>query len=56
MSKRDRGLVYSSEAGRMCPGCDEPLEQCRCSQKAAAKGRGNVRVGRETKGDRKSVV
>jgi translation initiation factor 1 len=34
----------------MCPGCDEPLDQCRCGKTAAAKGSGNVRVGRETKG------
>lgn len=51
MSRRDRGLVYSSEGGRHCPGCDRPGDQCVCgTEKAAAPGGGNVRVGRETKG------
>ena len=34
----------------MCPGCSEPVDQCKCGKKQAAAGSGNVRVGRETKG------
>jgi len=46
-----KGLVYSTEHGRMCPDCGQPVAQCICrAQKSAPKGDGNVRVGRETKG------
>jgi translation initiation factor 1 len=44
------GLVYSTEAGRMCPVCRNPVAQCSCRQAAAPKGDGVVRVSRETKG------
>ncbi len=51
MSKRDKGLVYSSEGGRLCPDCHEPADQCCCrAVVAGVRGDGNVRVGRETKG------
>ncbi len=41
------GTVYSSEHGRMCPDCGQPLKQCRCSQtKVAPAGDGIVRLGR----------
>ncbi|MDE2078698.1 MAG: translation initiation factor Sui1 [Burkholderiales bacterium] len=45
------GLVYSTESGRMCPECRQPVAQCVC--KAASPppaGDGIVRVSRETKG------
>jgi translation initiation factor 1 len=46
------GLVYSTEAGRMCPDCRQPLAQCQGKQLAAGRvvGDGQVRVSRETKG------
>ena len=45
------GLVYSTDAGRMCPGCREPVAQCICKRnKALPTGDGIVRVSRETKG------
>jgi translation initiation factor 1 len=45
------GLVYSTDAGRMCPACRQPVAQCVCGQNAAAPaGDGVVRVSRETKG------
>lgn len=45
------GLVYSTEAGRMCPDCRQPVAQCRCKAQAALpQGDGVVRVSRETKG------
>ena len=45
------GLVYSTDSGRMCPQCRQPLAQCNC-RKAAARpaGDGIVRVSRQTKG------
>ena len=45
------GLVYSTDAGRMCPACRQPVAQCRCQQtKALQAGDGVVRVSRENKG------
>ncbi|MBT3344416.1 MAG: translation initiation factor Sui1 [Gemmatimonadetes bacterium] len=46
------GLVYSSDAGKMCPSCGQPTGQCRCKKKDGSKatGDGVVRVSRETKG------
>lgn len=45
------GLVYSTESGRMCPACRQPVAQCVCqAKKAAPAGDGIVRVSRETKG------
>lgn len=49
-------LVYSTGAGRLCPECTRPLDQCRCKRSKPAQapapppGDGIVRVGRETKG------
>ncbi len=46
------GLVYSTESGRMCPACRQPVAACTCRAAAAASavGDGTVRVSRETKG------
>ncbi len=45
------GLVYSTDAGRMCPTCRQPTGSCSCkSKQALPKGDGVVRVSRETKG------
>ena len=46
------GLVYSTDSGRMCPSCRQPLALCQCAAlaKAAPRGDGSVRVNRETKG------
>lgn len=47
------GLVYSTDAGRMCPACRQPVAQCRCAAlaaQAAPRGDGVARVSRETKG------
>ncbi|MBC8055728.1 MAG: translation initiation factor Sui1 [Rhizobiales bacterium] len=44
------GLVYSTDSGRMCPACSQPLAACTCGQKPAPTGDGIVRVSRETKG------
>ncbi|WP_310601346.1 translation initiation factor Sui1 [Desulfobulbus sp.] len=43
--------VYSTEQGRLCPGCGQPAAACSCKTKSAApRGDGIVRVGRATKG------
>lgn len=46
------GLVYSTDGGRMCPECRQPLSGCQCKARAqaAAAGDGVVRVSRQTKG------
>ncbi len=54
MNKRPSGpggLVYSTDSGRMCPACRQPVAACRCGQTPPApKGDGTVRVSRESKG------
>ena len=55
--KASKSLVYSTESGRICPDCNQPVAQCQCAanKKAlaaaeAASTDGIVRVQRETKG------
>ena len=43
-------LVYSTDSGRMCPGCRQPVAACVCKKRAVPAGDGKVRVSRETKG------
>jgi translation initiation factor 1 len=43
-------LVYSTEGGRICPACRRPLAACACQAQPSARGDGNVRVSRESKG------
>jgi translation initiation factor 1 len=50
MKSANGGLVYSTEGGRMCPDCRQPIAACSCKSKAAPKGDGIVRVSRQTKG------
>lgn len=50
MKHSNGGLVYSSESGRMCPGCRQALAACTCKAAAAPVGDGVVRVARQTKG------
>jgi len=60
MKKNDKesSLVYSTEHGKMCPNCGNPISECACrKKKGIARGDGIVRVGIETKGRRgKSVT
>ena len=44
------GLVYSTDAGRLCPGCTKPLTACVCKQQVLPAGDGIARVRRESKG------
>lgn len=51
MKPRAGGLVYSTDAGRMCPACRRPVGQCACRRSAQpAAGDGVARVSRETRG------
>ena len=52
-----KGLVYSTDQGRTCPGCGHPIKQCCCSKtKSQQPGDGVVRVSRQTKGRKGSGV
>jgi len=47
------GLVYSTDAGRMCPACRQPVASCRCRSPCAPAmpaGDGIVRIRREVGG------
>jgi translation initiation factor 1 len=47
----DSRLVYSTDAGRLCPQCLRTVANCVCGDsKPAATGDGIVRLHRETKG------
>ncbi|MGK0500809.1 MAG: translation initiation factor 1 [Oceanicoccus sp.] len=43
-------VVYSTDQGRHCPDCSQPVDQCQCQQQAKPCGDGIVRLQRETKG------
>lgn len=49
-SNSNSTLVYSTDGGRACPGCRQPLAQCACQAKTVVAGNGVVRVSRDTKG------
>lgn len=44
------GLVYSTEAGRTCSGCRQPVAACNCAAAPLPEGDGIARIRRETKG------
>lgn len=57
MSKKSSGgLVYSTETGRMCPDCRNPIDQCSCNQPQLPAGDGTIKVSRESKGRGGKVV
>lgn len=49
-------LVYSTDSGRLCPGCSQPVAQCACQAQQAAAAQaarlasGVVKVQRSSKG------
>jgi translation initiation factor 1 len=44
------GLVYSTDSGRHCPACSQPVDACICNDSQIPAGDGIARVRRETKG------
>lgn len=42
--------VYSTESGKICPDCDQPIADCSCGNEIRPDGDGIVRLHRETKG------
>ena len=56
-SKNSR-TVFSTEVGRICPECANPVTECRCKQQKSDQipGDGIVRIRREVKGRRGKTV
>ena len=52
MAAPSTSLVYSTDTGRVCPECRQPIAQCACKSNAAMRpaGDGIVRVSLETQG------
>jgi translation initiation factor 1 len=49
--KRSSSLVYSTDSGRICPGCGQPVAACQCGQATAPpSGDGVLRISREKAG------
>lgn len=44
------GLVYSTDQGRTCPDCRNPINDCTCSTEEIPQGDGIVRLRYEKKG------
>ncbi len=56
-TKASTALVYSTETGRICPDCSQPVAHCQCAANrkalvaaSSAASDGVLRVQRETKG------
>ena len=54
-------LIYSTEAGRVCPKCQKPVSKCRCKKKSPkppsnVKYDGKIRIQREKKGRKGKTV
>lgn len=47
---KNKRLVYSTDQGRLCPECNNPIDDCSCQATDALLGSGNVRIQLETKG------
>ena len=43
-------LVYSTDHGRMCPGCNRPQGECSCHDPSAPVGKGQIRLEFQTQG------
>ena len=55
--RNENPTVYSTEWGRMCPVCGNPIDECVCKkQKSRPKGDGIVRVSRSSKGRKGKTV
>lgn len=54
MKKQKQRLVYSTDTGRLCPDCNQSINECTCktmqNKTLNAESDGIVRIARETKG------
>ena len=58
---RNARLVYSTEAGKICPNCQKPISECTCKKKNSGfqtniKIDGIIRIQREIKGRKGKTV
>lgn len=54
---KNKGVVYSTDVGRVCPDCGQPVQQCCCCKVSKAEpDDGIVRIHKETKGRKGSGV
>ena len=50
MKSSSGGLVYSTDSGRMCPVCRQPVANCICKARLIPQTNGAVRISLQTKG------
>ncbi len=50
MKSTSGGLVYSTDSGRMCPVCRQPVLDCTCKARSIPQTDGAVRISLQTKG------
>ena len=50
MKSTSGGLVYSTDTGRMCPVCRQPVAKCICKAQLISQINGAVRISLQTKG------
>ncbi|MFC1832347.1 translation initiation factor Sui1 [Thermodesulfobacteriota bacterium] len=56
-TNKNEGIVYSTEFGKVCPKCGNPVSKCICGKRIPAiPNDGIVRISQETKGRKGSGV
>jgi len=50
MKSKSGGLVYSTDSGRMCPACRQPIVHCICKSQVTVPAGGVLSVILQTKG------
>lgn len=56
-TNKNEGIVYSTEFGKVCSKCGNPVSKCTCGKRIPAIPKdGSVRISRETKGRKGSGV
>ncbi len=54
--RNENPTVYSTELGRLCPKCGQPISDCICNIQTYTREDGVVRVQRESKGRKGKTV
>lgn len=56
-SDSNKGVIYSTDSGEICPDCGKPVNSCFChNRRSGLPNDGIIRVSRETKGRKGSGV
>ena len=57
IQNKNKGIVYSTELGKVCPKCGNPIGDCICAKPSLRAPKDSiVRISRETKGRKGSGV